>query len=102
MLVLIDKGKDCIPEGEGCLMEEYRIAKGDSRDLTGEAEELCISLRKTQYGFTAVTSRTEEMKRLIPDVVFERPDMEEILMACMGKGSEEYGKSTVYERCQTR
>lgn len=102
IVILIDKGRIVFQKEKDALMEEYRIAKGDSRDLTGEAEELCISLRKTQYGFTAVTSRTEEMKRLIPDVVFERPDMEEILMACMGKGSEEYGKSTVYERCQTR
>ena len=68
-------------------MEEYRITKGDSRDLSPEAEELCINLRKTKYGFTGVTNKVEEMRHLVPDVLFEKPDMEEILMSCMGKES---------------
>lgn len=100
IVILIDKGRIVFQKEKDILMEEYRIAKGDSRDLSREAEELFISLQKTKYGFTGVTSRMEDMRRLIPDVLFEKPDMEEILMACMGKENEGYGKSTVYERYQ--
>lgn len=100
IVILIDKGRIVFQKEKDILMEEYRIAKGDMRDLSREAEELFISLQKTKYGFTGVTSRMEDMRRLVPDALFEKPDMEEILMACMGKESMEYGKSAVYERCQ--
>lgn len=100
IVILIDKGRIVFQKEKDILMEEYRIAKGDMRDLSREAEELFISLQKTKYGFTGVTGRMEDMRRLVPDALFEKPDMEEILMACMGKESMEYGKSAVYERCQ--
>lgn len=100
IVILIDKGRIVFQKEKDILMEEYRIAKGDMRDLSREAEELFISLQKTKYGFTGVTDRMEDMRRLVPDALFEKPDMEEILMACMGKESMEYGKSAVYERCQ--
>lgn len=100
IVILIDKGRIVFQKEKDILMEEYRIAKGDMRDLSREAEELFISLQKTKYGFTGVTDRMEDMRRLVPDALFEKPDMEEILMACMGKESIEYGKSAVYERCQ--
>lgn len=100
IVILIDKGRIVFQKEKDILMEEYRIAKGDMRDLSREAEELFISLQKTKYGFTGVTGRMEDIRRLVPDALFEKPDMEEILMACMGKESMEYGKSAVYERCQ--
>lgn len=100
IVILIDKGRIVFQKEKDILMEEYRIAKGDMRDLSREAEELFISLQKTKYGFTGVTDRMEDMRRLVPDALFEKPDMEEILMACMEKESMEYGKSAVYERCQ--
>lgn len=100
IVILIDKGRIVFQKEKDILMEEYRIAKGDMRDLSREAEELFISLQKTKYGFTGVTGRMEDMRRLVPNALFEKPDMEEILMACMGKESMEYGKSAVYERCQ--
>ena len=87
IVILIEKGRIVFQKEKDVLMEEYRIAKGDSRDLSREAEELCISLRKTKYGFTGVTNKVEEMRHLVPDVLFEKPDMEEILMSCMGKES---------------
>ena len=100
IVILIDKGRIVFQKEKDILMEEYRITKGDMRDLSREAEELFISLQKTKYGFTGVTGRMEDMRRLVPNALFEKPDMEEILMACMGKESMEYGKSAVYERCQ--
>lgn len=100
IVILIDKGRIVFQKEKDILMEEYRVAKGDMRDLSREAEELFISLQKTKYGFTGVTGRMEDIRRLVPDALFEKPDMEEILMACMGKESMEYGKSAVYERCQ--
>ena len=87
IVILIEKGRIVFQKEKDVLMEEYRIAKGDSRDLSREAEELCISLRKTKYGFTGVTNKVVEMRHLVPDVLFEKPDMEEILMSCMGKES---------------
>ena len=87
IVILIEKGRIVFQKEKDILMEEYRITKGDSRDLSPEAEELCINLRKTKYGFTGVTNKVEEMRHLVPDVLFEKPDMEEILMSCMGKES---------------
>lgn len=87
IVILIEKGRIVFQKEKDILMEEYRITKGDSRDLSPEAEELCINLRKTKYGFTGVTNKVEEMRHLVPDVLLEKPDMEEILMSCMGKES---------------
>lgn len=43
-------------------------------------KKLFLSLHTTEYGFTGLTDRHSEVKKLMPDVLLECPTIENIML----------------------
>lgn len=90
MVILINHGKLIFREDKDSLRESCRLVKGGTEMLDGETESMLLGLEKNRYGFSAITDRVDEIRKRLPDAVFERTNLEEILMAYMGKGENGY------------
>lgn len=87
MLILIDNGHIVFQEEKDTLLDNYRIVKGDIRRLNENTRKLFLQISETTYGFTGITKQAAEVQQYIPDVIIERPTIEDIML-----GSIEGGK----------
>lgn len=87
MLIMIDNGKIVFQEEKDVLLDEYRIVKGDIKDLCADTERLFINIDKTIFGFTAITKCADEVRKIMPDSIIERPTIEDIML-CNVKGGK--------------
>lgn len=83
-LIMIDKGRIIFQEEKDTLLDTYRIVKGDSQFLTADVRKLFLSISETEFGFTGITKRMSEVRSYIPDVVTERPSIEDIMLGNIG------------------
>lgn len=81
MLIMIDSGKIVFQEEKDSLLDNYRLIKGDVRLLDKDIKQLFLSLEITDYGFTGLTNNAGFFKPLLPDIVIERPSVEDIMLA---------------------
>ena len=79
MLIMIDNGKIVFQEEKDILLDSYRIVKGDIKDLNIEMEKLFMNIDKTIFGFTAITKYADEIKKIMPNCIIERPTIEDIM-----------------------
>ena len=84
MLIMIDNGRIIFQEEKDTLLDTYRIVKGDSQFLTADVRKLFLSISETEFGFTGITKRMSEVRSYIPDVVTERPSIEDIMLGNIG------------------
>lgn len=80
MLVMIDHGKILFQEEKDALLEKYRIVKGDRVMLTDAVRQKFMTLEETAFGFSGLTSHAEELMAAFPDLVVERPTIEDIML----------------------
>ena len=72
--LLIAGEKDRICEGN-------RVVKGPLHLLTPETEPLFVNLRRSEFGFTGLTGRPDELFDLLGDeAVYEKPTVEDIFL----------------------
>ena len=64
--------------------------KGDIRSLNTDTRKLFVSISETTFGFTGITKQITEVQKCIPDIMIERPTIEDIML-----GSIEGGKKDV-------
>ena len=83
-LIMIDKGRIIFQEEKDTLLDTYRIVKGDSQSLTADVRKLFLDISETGFGFTGITKRISEVRSYIPDVVTERPTIEDIMLGNIG------------------
>ena len=81
VLIMIDKGRIVFQEEKDSLLDKHRIVKGIIGDLNPEVKKLFISLQQTDYGFTGLTSDFSAMRKLLSNAVYERPTIEDIMLA---------------------
>lgn len=81
VLILIDKGRIVFQEEKDSLLDKHRIVKGIVGDLNSEVKKLFISLQQTDFGFTGLTYDYSAMHKLLPNAVYERPTIEDIMLA---------------------
>lgn len=86
MLIMIDSGRIIFQEEKDALLDTYRIVKGDRRSLTTGIRRLFLSIAETDFGFTGITKQVSEVRSYIPDVMVERPTIEEIMLGHIGGG----------------
>ena len=84
MLIMIDNGRIVFQEEKDTLLDTYRIAKGDSRALTTDIRKLFLTISETEFGFTGITKQISEVRSYIPDVITERPTIEDIMLGNIG------------------
>ena len=88
MLIMIHNGRIVFQEEKDFLLDNYRIIKGDKKLLTENIRQLFLNITETAFGFTGVTKHASKVQSYLPDVITERPTIEDIMLANLGG----YGK----------
>ncbi|MGP7815778.1 ABC transporter ATP-binding protein [Niallia sp. 01092] len=84
MLILIDDGKIVLNESKDDLLDRHRVVKGDKRYYTDDIQSLFITSQQTLYGFEGLTNQVDVVKKKIPDIITERPTIEQVMLAYIG------------------
>ncbi|MDF2922175.1 MAG: ecsA [Paenibacillaceae bacterium] len=84
-LMMIDRGKLLFHEDKDQLLERHSLVKGDKGWINEQVRELFISLHVTEYGFTGLTARRDEVLRSMNGALLERPAIEDIMLAYVGR-----------------
>ncbi len=63
MLIMIDGGRIVFQEEKDILLDNYRIVKGDIKDLNSDTEQLFLNIDKTSFGFICIM---KQLKQVIP------------------------------------
>ncbi|MCH5344418.1 MAG: ABC transporter ATP-binding protein [Acetatifactor sp.] len=84
MLIMIDNGHIIFQEEKDTLLDSYRIVKGDVQSLTDNVRSLFLDISETAFGFTGITKQVSEVRHFIPDVIVERPTIENIMLGNIG------------------
>lgn len=84
MLVMIHDGNIVFQEEKDLLLEKHRIAKGPGNLLTPQVREQFLSLDETGYGFSGVSKDAAKLKALCPDVLLEKAQIEDVMLAYIG------------------
>lgn len=77
-IALLHEGRLLFHEEKDVLREEYVLAKGGADQLARIDREAFIGLRENRFGFEALCRR--ETARKYPNLVTERPTIEEIML----------------------
>ena len=85
MLIMIDKGHIIFQEEKDALLDTYRIVKGDMGQLTDDMRKCFLNISETAFGFTGITKQAAEIQRYFSDIIIERPTIEDIMLANIGR-----------------
>lgn len=88
MLILIDNGRIMFQEEKDTLLDSYRIVKGDMRKMDENIRKLFLRISESAYGFTGITQKASEVQQYIPDIIIERPTIEDIMLGNIEGGKE--------------
>lgn len=80
MLVLIDHGHILFQQKKEVLMDNHRVVKGSGQLLNTENRKLFLTINSTDSGFIGLTDKTEQVAKIMPDAVLERPTIEAIML----------------------
>lgn len=81
MLIFINDGKILFEKEKDDLLDNYRLVKGDNKTLDNENRKLFLNIQTTDYGFAGVTNKLSEVEKNIPDILIQRPTIENIMLA---------------------
>ncbi|HFJ9275334.1 TPA: ABC transporter ATP-binding protein [Bacillus cereus] len=90
MIILIDDGQILIDEEKDALVETHALVKGDNRLINNQTEKLFLNLSQTKYGFEGITHKIDDVCRLMPGVLMERPTIEDIMLSYIGGNTYAY------------
>ncbi|MBG9753796.1 sodium ABC transporter ATP-binding protein [Bacillus thuringiensis] len=84
MIILIDDGQILIEEEKDTLVETHALVKGDNQLINNQTKKLFLNLSQTNYGFEGITHKIDDVCRLMPGVLMERPTIEDIMLSYIG------------------
>ncbi|MEH7190548.1 ABC transporter ATP-binding protein [Bacillus toyonensis] len=84
MIILIDNGQILIDEEKDALVETHALVKGDNQLINNQTKKLFLNLSQTKYGFEGITHKIDDVCRLMPGVLMERPTIEDIMLSYIG------------------
>ena len=88
MIIFIHNGKILFEKEKDSLLDNYRLIKGDNQSLNDNNRKLFLNIQTTNFGFTGITDNLSEVQRNIPDVLVERPTIEDIMLAHIEGGQK--------------
>lgn len=92
-ITFIHQGKHIFSKEFYKIEEEYVIVKGDRSLLDPDTEQDFIGIRKSNYGFEALSANKTRVESLFGDLaVLERPTLEEIMLFTM-KGTKKHAEA---------
>ncbi len=80
MLILINNGKILLNEEKDLLLDTHALVKGDKALLNDHTKKLFLALRETDYGFSGITNKRNEIKQQLKNIQIERPSIEDIML----------------------
>ncbi|MDM5186162.1 ABC transporter ATP-binding protein [Bacillus sp. DX4.1] len=84
MIILIDDGKILVNEEKDVLVDTHVLVKGDNQLINEQTKKLFLNLHQSHYGFEGITHKKDDVRRLMPDVLMERPTLEDIMLSYIG------------------
>ena len=84
MIILIDDGRILLNEEKDELLDTHALVKGDNHLINEKTKKLFLTLHQSKYGFEGITNRRAEVRRTMPDVLIERPTIEDIMLTYIG------------------
>ncbi|EEM55761.1 ABC transporter, ATP-binding protein [Bacillus thuringiensis serovar monterrey BGSC 4AJ1] len=90
MIILIDDGQILIDEEKDALVETHALVKGDNQLINNQTKKLFLNLSQTNYGFEGITHKIDDVCRLMPGVLMERPTIEDIMLSYIGGNNYAY------------
>lgn len=88
ILIMINQGRIVFQGEKDALMDRYRIIKGRKRELNENIRSLFLSIHETDFGFTGMTSHVSQIQELLPNILLERPTVEDIMLSLIEGGKE--------------
>jgi len=85
MLILIDKGKIIFEQEKDTLLDNFHLVKGDKNQLDDNIRKLFLNIQTTEFNFIGVTNKLTELQKLLPDILVERPAIEDIMLGYIKK-----------------
>lgn len=89
-IILIDNGAILIDQDKNVLLNTHSIVKGNNRFINDQTQTLFLTLHQSLNGFEGITRRTDDVQGLIPDVLVERPTIEDIMLAYIGGENNDF------------
>lgn len=80
MLILINNGKIIFTEEKDSLLDAHGLVKGDKMALDDYTRKLFLTLHETDYGFTGITNKKNEVRQQMNGIQMERPTIEDIML----------------------
>lgn len=84
IIIIINDGEIVVNEEKDILVETHALVKGDNRLINEQTKSLFLNLHQSQYGFEGITHKKDDVHRLMPDVLMERPTIEDIMLSYIG------------------
>jgi len=92
-VTLINGGRIIFSKSKEGLWEEYALIKGEKALLDSGLRPYVVGLKESQFGFEGLVTNKAEAQRIAGSrAVFERPNLEEIMLYCLrGKANGHSG-----------
>lgn len=80
-VIMLQEGRVLFQEEKDLLLESHAFVKGNKNWLDQENESLFIELNQKGFHFEGLTNQKEKVKKRMPQALFEKPNIEEIMIA---------------------
>lgn len=80
-VIMLQEGRVLFQEEKDRLLESHAFVKGNKNWLDQENESLFIELNQKGFHFEGLTNKKEKVKKRMPQALFEKPNIEEIMIA---------------------
>ena len=80
ILILIHSGRIFFEHKKDYFLNNFRLIRGNIKALTAENKKLFLGIKTTDFGFNGITDKTAELLETMPDVLVEKPSIEDIML----------------------
>lgn len=80
-IIMLQEGRVLFQEEKDRLLESHAFVKGNKNWLDQENQSLFIELNQKGFHFEGLTNQKEKVKKRMPQALFEKPNIEEIMIA---------------------
>uniref|UniRef100_UPI001E5A3514 ABC transporter ATP-binding protein n=1 Tax=Clostridium haemolyticum TaxID=84025 RepID=UPI001E5A3514 len=85
-IILINNGKILFQEEKDMLINGHRLIKGDPKNLTVKTEKLFLNIEKSEFEFTGITNKLDQVQKSMKDILIKTPTIEEIMLGYVKEG----------------
>lgn len=84
-VTFIDKGTLLLSDEKYSILESHLIVKGSVEEIGNLPKEYIVSSRKNSYGAEALTNNPSAIKKLFPDLIYDKASLDDILCFYVSK-----------------